>query len=351
MSNRRCKIHYRVLERKQDQFPPNLTLAKALALAMSRKNQDGSGVVTKVSDRVAIVPNNPEYKRLINDFVEEENLFFGTICLFLPGQMQALLSVKDERHLSLEEVIKAWDIAEQAAPEGKEYLHAITYFLAIKDHFYQIQHPALQAKAVEEYFTWLLRDKTGVINSNHYVNLQSEFDRSQIGSDLGDVRSIEIGGLVPETVREDVVDTQPASGKSIEVDTRQSVGDRIAQTFNAARKILVDLLGDVEAQKIIDSTPSEAALEVKVNISYKARRRKFPKEFMSNLASGLRNIPDGEIRVRGKDGEIKGEDARLSADMTIRKYADTSSLLDINDALTQLKEVHRRFLHDGRIVP
>lgn len=97
--------------------------------------------------------------------------------------------------------------------------------------------------------------------------------------------------------------------------------------------------------------PPEAALEVTVNIGYRARKRKFQKEFMSNLAAGLRNIPDGEIRVIGRDGEIKGDDARLSADMNIRKIRETSSLLDLEDALRQMKEVHRRFLHDGRIQP
>ncbi|WP_432284956.1 hypothetical protein SLT36_26120 [Aminobacter sp. BA135] len=87
-----------------------------------------------------------------------------------------------------------------------------------------------------------------------------------------------------------------------------------------------------------------------MNIGYRATRRKFGKEFMGNIAAGLRNAPDGELKVRGRDGEIKGDDARLSADMTVRKMSDTSSLLDLESALGQMLEVHRRFLHDGKIV-
>ncbi len=72
---------------------------------------------------------------------------------------------------------------------------------------------------------------------------------------------------------------------------------------------------------------------------------------MNNLATGLRDLPDGQIRVRGHDGEIKGDDARLSADVTIKRHGPSSTLLDLQDALCKLKEVHRRFLFDGRIKP
>lgn len=70
---------------------------------------------------------------------------------------------------------------------------------------------------------------------------------------------------------------------------------------------------------------------------------------MRNLEAGLRNIPDGEIRVRGKDGEIKGDDARLSADMNIKRVRENSGLLVLEDALAQMLEVHRRFVFDGKI--
>ncbi|RYF06838.1 MAG: hypothetical protein EOO77_26400 [Oxalobacteraceae bacterium] len=110
-----------------------------------------------------------------------------------------------------------------------------------------------------------------------------------------------------------------------------------------------DLLGDVEAQKIIDSMPEDAALDVTVNIGYRAKKRKLQREFMRNLESGLRNIPDGEIKVRDKYGEIKGDDARLSADMSVQKISDNSSLLDLQSVRDQMEEVHRRFVHDGKI--
>jgi hypothetical protein len=233
-----------------------------------------------------------------------------------------------------------------------EYLHAITYILLVGDNLYQIQHTSLASKSVEEYLTWLLRDRTELISKDQFVELQAEFDREQVGSDLGGVMAVEIGGFVPETVKQygkPEISLSELPEKMIEVEHRESIGDKIAQTFHSAKQILVDLLGEVEAQKIIESTPPEAALEVKVSIGYRAKRRKFQKEFMRDLASGLRHLPDGQLRVRGRDGLLKGDDARLSSDMSVRRVGSTSSLLDLEDARRQMLEVHRRFLHDGRI--
>ncbi len=109
------------------------------------------------------------------------------------------------------------------------------------------------------------------------------------------------------------------------------------------------MVGSVEAQRIIERVPPDASLEVRVNIGYRATKRRIEKEFMKNLASGLRNMADGEIRVRGKDGTIKGDDARLSADMGIRRINPASNLLDLEHAREQMRETHRRFLHDGKI--
>lgn len=352
MTSKRCKIHYRRLNRSKGQFP-SLTLASAVSAALEHKISGTETIRSKPSHRMTPVPNNTDYRRFLNHFhVEKEHdLVFGNICLFSPGNMQALLEIAAEEspHGSLDDALRALTIAEMKAPDGMEYLNGITYWAIFADHFYQIQHVSLQATAMEEYLTWLLRDKATAISANHYVELQVEFDREQVGRDLGDIKAIEVGGLVPETVNDVSVKAEMTGGKIVEIEKHESLGDKVAQTFQSAKKILVDLLGDVEASKLIASMPPEAALEVRVSIGYRARKRKFQKEFMQNLASGLRNLPDGQIRVRGRDGEIKGADARLSADMNVKRLSATSSLLDLEDVLRQFKEVHRRFLHDGRI--
>ncbi|WP_157750296.1 hypothetical protein [Sinorhizobium fredii] len=347
MSSKRCKIHYRRLRRDNGQFPDE-TLSAKIAQALN-SHRGTAKIGESVRNRIAGVPRADGYQRVLNNVYIGQSYVFGDICLFSPGQMQALLQLtSDPAHATLDEVMRAWEIAESRAPEGHEYLHGIAYWMAIGDHFYKIQHVALQTKASEEYLTWLLRDQAQVIGADQYIELQAEFDRAQIGSDLGDVKSIEIGGLVPETVRPET------EGGFVEVQkdviTHGSLGEKVAAGWNKGKKVLVELLGEVEADKLLAQMPPDAALEVTVNIGYRAKKRKFEKEFMKNIASGLRNAPDGEIRIRGVDGEIKGDDARLSADMNIKKISDQSNLLDIPHVIEQILEVHRRFLHDGKIV-
>jgi len=356
-NTKRCKVHYRRLRRENGCFPDDITLAQALRSALECE-VSGQPVRQNVEARIANVEANPGYQRLLNDLTLSEAHVFGNLCLFAEGEMQALLKLSESadeggEHVPLAEALNAMEIEEARAPEGREYLHGISYWLVIGDHLYQIQHVAIQAKALEEYLTWLLRDQTQIIKSDEFVLLDSTFDRAQIGQDLGDIKSVEVGGLIPDTIHPDEAKgsemVRDSSLLEDEVETHSTLADRLAAGMQKSRKILEELVGTLEAARIIESIPDEASLEVTVNIGYRATKRRFSKEFMSNLANGLRNIPDGEIRVRGKNGEIKGDDARLSADMGVRKVRDGSALLDLEHAEEQLLEVHRRFVHDGKI--
>lgn len=342
---RRCRVHYRRLRRDNGQFPKSISLAEGLARALESKAAGSRRKVGRaVSNRVTAVPAAPEYKRLWNNYiVQSSEIVFGDVCLFLPGDFQALIALAgDVEQADLDQVMQAWDIAEQRAPDGMEYLRGISYWTAIGDHFYQIQDVSIQAKAMEEYFTWLLKEQTDVIGSKHYVELQATFDRSQLGED--DLQSIEIGGVVPETVPAEMQERI----RVVEEEHKEKLGERTA-FFSAAKKIINDLLGPIEAKKILSSIPDDAALEVNVNIGYRSLRRRLKKDFMRNIAQGLRNMPDGEIRLKGKNGQVRGEDARLHQDMNVLKVSERSSLLDLDDAMKQMMEVHRRFLHDGLI--
>lgn len=353
MSSKRCKIHYRKLSRKDGLFPKGKTLSTALAEALSHRTSEGR-VIDKARLRITDSSKSAGQQWLINDIIVKDGYVFGDMCLFANGQMQALLKIAEDtgqlsapENPSLAEVMAALEIAEARAPTGHEYLNGISYWLAIGDHFYQIQHTSLQAKSVEEYFTWLMRDRTPVLNASQQVILEVKFDRGQIGEDLGEIKSVEIGGIVPETLRPPA--EMPQKLVEREVETRSTIAEQVGARLQKAKNIIAELLGDVEAERLIASVPDEASLEVTVNIGYRAKKRKFNKEFMSNLANGLRNMPDGEVKIRGKDGEIRGDDARLSSDMSVKKVRPESSLLDLADVEAQLLEVHRRFMHDGKI--
>ena len=192
------------------------------------------------------------------------------------------------------------------APGGTDYLHGIAYWLVQGDHCYIVQHARARTRALEEYFTWLLRDISQTVGGP--VTLQAEFDVSHVGGDLGDVNSIELRGLAPETVADG-----PDSGLPVEVvERRRSLADRMAP-FTKALDVLKAALGAVETDRLMRRVSDDAALQVMLNISYLAKSRKVNKTGMRDLGVALRNLEDGEVRVRAKDGTIRSNEARLHA--------------------------------------
>ena len=134
------------------------------------KFADGRRVADSWKLRVAKVPNQQDQYRFLNHFHKDSECFYGHTCLYSPGVLQPLIEDSPDA--------QSLDISEKRAPDGTEYLHAIAYWLVTGDHFLIVQHVSLQAKAMEEYLTWLLRDQTSTISSNHQVRLQAVFDRN-----------------------------------------------------------------------------------------------------------------------------------------------------------------------------
>lgn len=350
MAKKPCRIHYRKLSREDNSFPTQ-TLSDRIAAALNADGGDGNPIRARVQHRISDVPGQPGYQRALNNYEITGEYVFGTTCLFAPGQMQALLKLTgDDAQPELEDVLEAYEIAEQAAPAGHEYLHGLSYWLAKDDHFYQIQSAALQSGAMEQYLTWLLAEKSKVIDAGQSVQLQAVFDREQLADD--EPTFIQVGGIVPETLRmpEPREAVPDAPGRIVETEEREKVGGGTL-SWAKSREILNDLYGALKAQELIDSVPEEASLEVLVSIGYRAKKRKLQKAFMRDLAAGLRNLPDGEVTVRTKNGASKGADARLFQDMNILKLDGGSGLLVLGDVRNQMLEVHRRFLHDGYIQP
>lgn len=349
MVNKTCRVHYRRLDREASKFQAG-TLSDRLSAGLNAQSADGTLIRAKVENRIAPVPNNAGHQRALNNYEIGQDFVFGTTCLFAPGQMQAFLKlIGEEDQADLADVLEAYEIAEAAAPKGHEYLHGLTYWLAVQDHFYQIQHVSLQSGAMEQYLTWLLRDQAKVLTADQCVQLQSVFDQAQLGDD--EPTFIQVGGIVPETLRDDPMPAVAGPDPiMVDVEERERVGGTLLG-WAKGKQILEEIYGALKAQELLDAVPDEASLEVSVNIGYRAKKRRLQKAFMKDLAAGLRNLPDGEVTIRTKGGTSKGPDARLFLDMPVAKISNSSGLLKIDHARDQMLEVHKRFLHDGKIEP
>ena len=339
-STRRVAVHYRKLVREAASLSHGSTLSQAIGIALDRRHSSGERYSDNWLHRLTTSPDDPEQQRLFGHVHVDAETAFGNLCAFTPGNLQALINAKAPGG--------AANLAESMAPGDNEYVKGIAYWLTVGDHCYVIQTSSVRAKALEEYLTWFLRDATKTIGAEGAVMLQGAFDVASAGGDLDNIQSIEVGGLVPQTVKKgdtaDAVRTE--SGR--EVEERRSLGARRA-SFERAKRILEILLGTTAVESIIDSMPEEASLDVMVNIGYRATRHRVDRATMSELATSLRNIDDGEVRVRAKNGRLQGNQVWLQESMSFRCLRPNGNLLDLAHARAQLMEVHRRFLHDGKI--
>jgi len=200
----------------------------------------------------------------------------------------------------------------------------------------------------EEYLTWLLGKTNAISDPSEHVVLQAAFDAASVGGDLDDIQSIEIGGLVPEKVDEFQGTISPAQEVARDSEEVKKFGTKKAY-FQKAMKVLENLLGPLEAEKIRSMVPEEASLEVLVNIGYRAKRKGVDRATLREIATSLRNIDDGELKVRAKEGKLQGGEVFLQTTMPFKRLRSHGNLLELEHVKDQLIEVHRRFLQDGKI--
>ena len=122
----------------------------------------------------------------------------------------------------------------------------MAYWLLVGDHCYVIQHTAVRTKALEAYFSWLLR-QANVLQSNQQITLQAAFGVDDTAADVGEITGIEIGGIVPDLP--DRVQPDPSmDSRAIEV--RRTLEERVP-SLPAGLSWLESLVGPTEVDRIL----------------------------------------------------------------------------------------------------
>ena len=316
-------VHYR----KWTQGTNTQSLSGAIAQALNVR-RGGVRLADDWKLRIAPVSGGSEQRRLVNNVHVDEKSVFGCLCAYTAAEMQTFIATHRAQgqasNVPLEDI---------PAPSDGDFLHGIAYWLIIGNHCYIVQDARVRTKALEEYLTWLLLGENALVAKP--VILQAKFDTGDIGGDLGDIKNIEVGGLVPGT---------PAR----EAEKLRSLGKRTAP-FSKGIRLLEELLGRIEANQLLEMVPSDADLKVVLQVFYKTRTRQVDRIAMDELATALRNMDDGDVRVRAKDGSLHSDEARLHTSMTFRRVHDNGNLLELSDTRDKLMEVHRRFRYDDKI--
>jgi hypothetical protein len=282
-------------------------------------------------DRPWVVPPSSEDTLLMNIHQDGRDYYFGDLTHYTRGYLQTLSAeVADTPSLAVEQ---------QPPPKGKEYVHSMMYWLAIKNHLLLIQSRSLGSKQLEEYLTWLLKDRTEAISPTGQVILQAKFDSADVGGDLSDISEIIVGGRAVDAsaiaASKDEFSTKEVEQHK-EIATRKSWGAR-------ARAILSAVMNnEADVQELLESVPKGANLDVSVHIGYKAKKT----VSRAPMQHAFRNLPEGEITAIGRNGRQTGKDIRLSHAASILK---SGSLLDPEDVIRALREAHQFFSGNGKI--
>lgn len=321
-------VHYRKLEDATGAFGAH-TLESALRKAMQHQS-DGNQIIGHWKLRAWAVPPNAEDTLLMNLRQDGGDYFFGDLTQYTRGYMQTLIEQKDN--------MPVLPVEQQPAPQGKEYVHSMMYWLAVGNHCLIIQSRSLTTKHLEEYLTWLLKERTPMIGSTGHVTLQWKFDAAEVGGDLNDIKEIIVGGVadVHASPRTDEGTKERTVESYKEVATRKPWSHRAIDVLRAV------MSNEADVQKLLESIPEDADLQVAVHIGYKASK----KVSRAPMQQALRHLPEGEIKARGRDGNVTGGDIRLHHNVNILK---NGSLLDPNDVVRALRETYKYFVDNGKI--
>lgn len=294
----------------------------------------GGGALSQHWNRRAwLVPPDNSDTLLMNLYHDDGVSFFGDLTVYTRGYMQALLHNEPDAAML--------PVEQQPPPAGREYIHSMMYWMVIGNHVLTIQSRSLTTKQLEQYLTWLLKERTDQMAQNGHVLLTAKFDSDEVGGDLDDIREIIVGGTGAVEAAPARLPDAPVTER--EVDQHVDVGARRSWGERAIKVLQAVMNNEADVQNLLESIPDDADLDVSVHIGYKTKKRRVTR---APMQQALRNLPDGEITAVGKHGKLTGKDIRLSYPVRV---LSTGSLLDATDVRARLRDAYDYFVANGKI--
>ncbi|WP_296715607.1 hypothetical protein [Tistrella sp.] len=323
-------VHYRRMEDPVNALKGD-TLEARIRSALA--DQFNGGVLSEHWSRRAWNRAENSDTLLMNIYHDDGVSFFGDLTVYTQGYMQALL--RNEQDVAM------LPVEQQPPPAGREYIHSMMFWMVIGNHVMTIQSRSLSTKHLEQYLTWLLKERTAQMGQNGHVLLTAKFDSDEVGGQLDDIREIVVGGTGVVEAASTRLPQEPVAerevGQHIDVAARRSWGQRAVAVLRAIMNNEADL------QELLQSIPEDADLDVSVHIGYKTKKRRVSR---APMQQALRNLPEGEITAVGKDGRLTGKDIRLSYPVRV---LSNGSLLDPTDVRVKLRAAYDYFIENGKI--
>ncbi|ATE64121.1 hypothetical protein COO09_09350 [Rhizorhabdus dicambivorans] len=308
-------------------------------------SRDGSSLWERPEDRLFDIGSSDGRRIFLNKVADLSSAVFGEMCLAQNKDLQALLNMTPAK-VQLSDLTTAvvYDLNEREAPSGSEFIRGLAYWLSIGNHLFFVKTHSMSADLIQQYMDWLLKRCTSVVDPALLIGLQAEFDNSQVGGDIGDIRSLRVAGKATPQIAVNV----PVDTTDKEVNTSRRVADRIAQMAQAV-PIIEALLGKPKAESLVDSLGPNEYLAVEATVKVRGRRTEASKAKLQSIANDLADMSDAKVQIEGKDGRVLDGDALLRTRMPFHQPHEGSNLLEFENVADQLQEVYARFAKDGKI--
>ena len=290
-------------------------------------------------------------KILLNKVADLQSAVFGELCFIQGDGLEALIELTENQvKTSRYTTAQIFKLAEAAAPKNSQFIRGMGYWLTIKDHLLFVKTQSLTAEHLRQYFEWLLKVRSTALPQTAAVNLQGEFDPSQSGGDIGEIKSLRVSGnAIPLSVQK-AADAPPTSTKFTKVvrETAKHIVDKSAN-FAEAIPVIEALFGKPKAKSLVDSLGDNEYLSVDASVKVRGRRTEESRATMRQLASELGDMTDAKVQVEGKDGKLSDDDAILRTRMPFELPHEGSNFLEFDNVSDQLQKVYARFVEDGKI--
>jgi hypothetical protein len=340
-------VHYRLFKPQRKQTNTLETLCRT---ALSSK-QNGLTLWQRVGDRIFDLPDAANRKVVLNKVADLASAVFGEMCLVQSDGFQALLELKaanvQTSNITMAEI---FNLQERSAPHNSQFIRGMVYWLTIGNHLFFVKTQSMTAENLRQYIDWLLKVRSSVLASSVEMNLQAEFDRSQLGGDIGEIKSLRVrGSAIPISVQNAAKASDASTKFSQRVrETARHIIDK-SVAFEQAMPVLRALVGEKRAKSLVDSLGPNEYLAVDAQVKVRGRRTEESRDQMQKLASELADLTDGKVQVEGKDGKLSDEDAILRTRMPFNLPHEGSNFLDFDNVSDQLQEVYTRFVKDRKI--
>lgn len=343
-------VHYRLFTPPKIDGKSADSLEKLCRVALDTRKAT-QPLWQRVEDRIYDFPQTPNRKAVLNKVADLSDAIFGELCLVQSDGFQALLELKASNiKTSNITTAEVFNLEERVAPNNSEFIRGMAYWLAIGDHFFFVKTQSMTADNIREYLDWLLKVRSSVLPASASMQLQAEFDRSQVGDDIGEIKSLRVSGNAVSLAVRHAADSKPTS-RIINAQTRNRAKKILekAVMFEQAMPVVRALLGDKKTKSLVDSLGPNEYLTVDASVKVQGRRTEGSRVRMQELAGELADMTEGKVQVEGKDGRLSDDDAILRTKMPFDLPHEGSNFLDFDNVSDQLQEVYKRFVADGKI--